>query len=115
MTTFGGIGFDPGRSKPRPPCRSRRRTTHRGFSPTRAGVRWLRAGLEQIGLHEERDTFASLMIAGGVNAKALSTYMGHWSVTITHERYGHLMPGKRERGGRAARRLLSQAVTAAGD
>ena len=33
------------------------------------------------------------MIAAGVNAKALSTYMGHVSVTITLDRYGHLMPG----------------------
>jgi hypothetical protein len=33
------------------------------------------------------------MIAAGVNAKALSTYMGHSSVMITLDRYGHLMPG----------------------
>jgi integrase len=45
------------------------------------------------GLHEARHTFASLMIAAGVNAKALCTYMGHSSLTITYDRYGHLMPG----------------------
>jgi len=33
------------------------------------------------------------MIAAGVNAKALSSYMGHASVSITFDRYGHLMPG----------------------
>lgn len=33
------------------------------------------------------------MIAAGVNAKALSSYMGHSSVMITLDRYGHLMPG----------------------
>ena len=33
------------------------------------------------------------MIAAGANAKALSTYMGHSSVTVTYDRYGHLMPG----------------------
>ena len=33
------------------------------------------------------------MIAAGVNAKALQTYMGHASVAITMDRYGHLMPG----------------------
>src|SRR5439155_16508538 len=49
--------------------------------------------LEPITLHEARHTFASLMIAAGVNAKALATYMGHASVTITYDRYGHLMPG----------------------
>jgi integrase len=52
--------------------------------------------LEPIGLHECRHTFASLMIAAGVNAKALSTYMGHSSITITLDRYGHLMPGNEE-------------------
>jgi len=33
------------------------------------------------------------MIAAGVNPKALATYMGHSSITITLDRYGHLMPG----------------------
>jgi integrase len=36
------------------------------------------------------------MIAAGVNAKALSTCMGHSSITITLDRYGHLMPGNEE-------------------
>jgi integrase len=51
------------------------------------------AGLERITLHECRHTFASLMIAAGVNAKTLSTYMGHANISITLDRYGHLMPG----------------------
>jgi integrase len=37
-----------------------------------------------------------MMIAAGVNAKALSTYMGHASITITLDRYGHLMPGSED-------------------
>ena len=36
------------------------------------------------------------MIAAGVNAKALSTFMGHASVSITFDRYGHLMPGSEQ-------------------
>ena len=59
----------------------------------RAHRRWKAAGLKPIGLHECRHTFASLMIAAGVNAKALSTYIGHASIAITMDRYGHLMPG----------------------
>jgi integrase len=42
----------------------------------RAQVAWRRAGLEPIGLHEARHTFASVLIAAGVNAKAITTYMG---------------------------------------
>jgi len=33
------------------------------------------------------------MIRAGVNVKALATYMGHASITITLDRYGHLLPG----------------------
>lgn len=59
----------------------------------RAGRFWEAADLRRITLHECRHTFASLMIAAGVNAKALSTYMGHATISITLDRYGHLMPG----------------------
>lgn len=59
----------------------------------RAERSWDPAGLERITLHECRHTFASLMIAAGVNAKALSSYMGHAGISITLDRYGHLMPG----------------------
>ena len=52
--------------------------------------------LAPITLHDCRHTFASLMIAAGVNAKALSVYMGHASVMITLDRYGHLFPGNEE-------------------
>jgi len=48
--------------------------------------------LERITPHACRHTFASLMIAAGVNAKALSTFMGHANISITLDRYGHLMP-----------------------
>jgi hypothetical protein len=36
------------------------------------------------------------MIAAGVNAKALTSYIGHVSVKTTFDRYGHLMPGNEE-------------------
>ena len=89
------------------------------FTPSnvrkRANATWLRAGLDPIGLHECRHTFASLMIAAGVNAKALSTYMGHSSVTITLDRYGHLMPGNESEAAARLDAYLSQAMTATGD
>ena len=62
----------------------------------RAGRCWEAVGLRRITLHECRHTFASLMIAAGVNAKALSTYMGHATISITLDRYGHLMPGNED-------------------
>jgi integrase len=59
----------------------------------RAEKAWHAAGLTPITLHEARHTYASLLIAAGINSKAISTYMGHASITITLDRYGHLMPG----------------------
>jgi len=75
-------------------------TSNCPFAPSavwrRAHRAWAKEELKAIGLHEARHTFASLMIAAGVNAKALSSYMGHSSVVITYDRYGHLMPGNEE-------------------
>jgi integrase len=59
----------------------------------RARRAWRKQGLTPICFHDCRHTFASLMIAAGVNAKALSTFMGHANISITLDRYGHLMPG----------------------
>jgi len=59
----------------------------------RATNAWKKAKLPRLTLHEARHTFASLLIAAGVKVKAISTYMGHASVTITLDRYGHLLPG----------------------
>jgi integrase len=88
----GGVGLVFGRGPDEP------------FAPVtvnrRAQRAWKRAGLAPIGLHECRHTFASFMIAAGVNAKALSTYMGHASVTITFDLYGHLMPGNEQQAAR---------------
>jgi integrase len=80
-------------------------TATRAFEPStvrrRALAAWKRAGLEPIGLHECRHTYASLMIAAGAaagkfNPKALCAYMGHASVSITYDRYGHLFPGNED-------------------
>jgi len=54
---------------------------------------WDKNGLTPIGLHECRHSYAAYMIAAGINSKALSTYMGHYTITITLDRYGHLLPG----------------------
>ncbi|WP_217923645.1 tyrosine-type recombinase/integrase [Miltoncostaea oceani] len=85
------------------------------YSSTRArAIRsWRLAGLEPIGLHECRHTYASLMIAAGVNAKALSTYMGHASIAITLDRYGHLMPGNESEAAKLLDAFLARSEDAA--
>jgi integrase len=65
-------------------------TAARPFEPStvrrRALTAWNAAQLDPITLHEGRHTFASLMIAAGVNAKAICEAMGHASVTMTFDR-----------------------------
>jgi integrase len=74
----------------------------------RAARAWEAMNLRRITLHECRHTFASLMIAAGVNAKALSTYMGHATISITLDRYGHLMPGSEHEAARMLDEYLAR-------
>ena len=46
----------------------------------RAAKRWQDEGLDHLTLHGARHTYASLMIAAGVDAKAVSTFMGHANI-----------------------------------
>jgi integrase len=68
------------------------------FCPPTLRNRALKAweGMEPIGFHEARHTFASLLIDAGTNPKAIQTFMGHSSISITFDVYGHLMPGSRD-------------------
>ncbi|HEV8340590.1 MAG TPA: site-specific integrase [bacterium] len=50
------------------------------------------AGLPEIRFHDLRHTHASLLIAAGVHPKAIQARLGHSSITVTMDRYGHLMP-----------------------
>jgi integrase len=68
----------------------------------RADQAWREAKLERITPHVGRHSFAAMAIASGVNAKALSTFMGHSSIQITFDKYGGLLPGSEEE---AAERL----------
>ena len=54
------------------------------------------------------DTFASRLIANGENLKYISEQLGHASIAITVDTYGHLIPG----GNRAAVDRLDNIVTA---
>jgi integrase len=89
----------------------------RPFQPSnvwrRAQRAWKRAGLDPIGLHEARHTFASLLIAAGVNAKAITTYMGHASIQTTYDIYGKLMPGSESEAAALVDAYIARADTRA--
>lgn len=76
----------------------------------RADKAWAKAGLRRLRLHQARHTYASFMIAAGVNAKALSAFMGHSSIKVTFDLYGHLMPGTEAEAASLLDAYLSAAV-----
>ena len=53
------------------------------------------------------------MIAAGVNAKTVQTFMGHANISITLNRYGHLMPGSEEQAAELPDYLDAQGERAA--
>jgi integrase len=60
---------------------------HRVFRPA---VR--RTGLTGLRFHDLRHTYAALMVAAGAHPKYLQAQMGHSSIRVTLDLYGHLFP-----------------------
>lgn len=54
-----------------------------------------RAGIKKIRWHDLRHTYAALSILNGENLKYISEQMGHTSIVITMDSYGHLYPAAR--------------------
>lgn len=54
-----------------------------------------KAGVD-IHFHGFRHTHASDLIAAGVHPKVISERLGHASISITLDRYGHLFPGSQD-------------------
>lgn len=70
--------------------------------------------LEPIGLHEARHTCASVLIAAGCNAKVIQKVMGHATITMTFDQYGHLLPGGLEEAAARANAYLARSVAEVG-
>jgi integrase len=66
--------------------------------------------LEPIGLHEARHTCASVLIASGANPKVIQKVMGHATIGMTFDQYGHLMPGGLDEAAAAANAYLARAA-----
>ena len=59
---------------------------YRRFSPALR-----RAGLPRMRFHNLRHTYASLLIAQGEHSKYIQSQLGHSSINVTMDIYGHLM------------------------
>jgi integrase len=74
-------------------------TTERGQLLRRGsfGRIWRKAVANSVGppcrVHDLRHTHAAWLIADGEHPKAIQTRLGHGSIAVTMDRYGHLMDG----------------------
>ncbi len=64
-----------------------------GDNLTRAWTRSLRkAGVRHVPLHSLRHPAVSRMISTGASPKAIQAVVGHASIQLTFDTYGHLLP-----------------------
>jgi len=60
----------------------------------RAGIDY---GVRRNGIHQLRHTYASTLLAGGVDIRTVSEYLGHHDAAFTLRTYVHLMPNAEAR------------------
>ncbi len=65
-----------------------RNVYHRDFLPCLGA-----AGLRRVTFHALRHTYASLLIQGGASLAYVKEQLGHSSIQVTVDIYGHLLPG----------------------
>jgi integrase len=53
--------------------------------------------LQGVKIHELRHTSASILINQGLHPKIVQQHLGHSSIVVTMDRYGHLYPSDTER------------------
>lgn len=73
-----------------------------------------KAGLPRIRFHDLRHTAATLLLLQGVHVKVVSEMLGHSSITITLDRYSHVLPDMQRDAAMAMQRVL-QAVSKPSD
>ena len=68
-------------------------------------------GRPSLRVHDLRHTAVSLLIQAGVHPKVIQRLMGHSSVTITMDTYGHLIGNQLEQASHALDALLASSKT----
>lgn len=63
-------------------------------------------GLRHIRWHDLRHTYASLLISQNIPIKYIQSQMGHSSIQVTLDRYGHLMPDVHDNAVNALENIL---------
>lgn len=68
-----------------------------GFIPAPDGKAGGYVAAREHGMHALRHFYASALLDGGENIKAVSEYLGHSNAALTLRIYAHLMPSSQER------------------
>lgn len=97
---------EPGWPERGPDYKPRRGSMWHGIEPV---PRALAIG-KKLRIHSARHTAASWLIAAGATLQDVQYTLGHESIQTTSDRYGHLLPGRREAVGAALSVALSPAV-----
>jgi integrase len=74
-------------------ARNNLRSGNRCGDPSTATRCGAKATLRHIRIHDLRHTFASLLLQQGESAVYVKEQLGHSSIQITVDTYGHLIPG----------------------
>jgi integrase len=65
-----------------------------------------RAELPRIRFHDLRHTAATLLLLQGINVKVVSEVLGHSSIAITLDLYGHVLPDMQQQAADAMEQIL---------
>jgi len=55
-----------------------------------------KCGIKPCGVHALRHTFASMLFKRGVDVKTVSELLGHANVSVTYDRYIHLIKEQKQ-------------------
>ena len=70
-----------------------------------------KAGItEKVRFHDLRHTFATLAIQGGVDAKTVSSILGHYSAGFTLDTYTHVTKDMQKEAAKRVGSMIAQAV-----
>ena len=69
--------------------------SRRGFGPLQTKCEIVDDGKPKYGIHALRHAAASLFIEQAMTSKRIQVIMGHSSIQMTYNTYGHLFPSPR--------------------
>jgi integrase len=75
----------------------------------RFGVLCKLAGVEPMGIHGLRHTYATLLIAGKVGMLTVAQLLGHASISTTMDVYGHVLESMEDEAARVIGDVLVRA------